>query len=251
MTWRVAVKLQCIGIALASCSLLTGQTTADDPRIPAEVRHKTGYINPVSPLKIFESALLWGIAIADTRASDFRNAEVSVAWTQLSCLVAGKTVILNDDWGNVRGGLYRRFPWFGTDEHEPMPTLHSSNPAIPLKTFTTLRVGQHPDRVWHFWSASPRARLPHGNRAGCTVKALVKISPGALLQIGMDYWRNATTPYGSGGNNHEAGVSNWYFPSAAWQEVMFSDIPPVATDAPRFRPCANSLLGNICPDCLE
>ncbi len=250
MTCGIAVRFRCIGIVLASCSLLTGQTTASDPRIPSEVRHKSGYINPVSAPEVFESALLWGIAIADTREPGFESAEVSVAWTQLSCSVAGKTVIMNDDWGEVRGGLYRRFPWFGTDEHEPIPALYSYNAIVPLKTFTTLRVGQHPDRVWHFWSASPRAKLPRGKREGCTAKALVKISRGALLQIGMDYWRNAQTSYGSGGNNHEAGVSNWYFPSDDWQEVTFSDIPPVALA--KFRPRANSVLRNIfCSDCLE
>jgi hypothetical protein len=26
----------------------------------------------------------------------------------------------------------------------------------------------------------------------------------------MDYWRNPTIGYGSGGNNHEAGASVWY-----------------------------------------
>jgi len=52
----------------------------------------------------------------------------------------------------------------------------------------------------------------------------VMISPGALLQMGMDYWRSPTIPYGSGGNNHEAGASRWYFPSPQWQEVTFTDI---------------------------
>jgi hypothetical protein len=31
--------------------------------------------------------------------------------------------------------------------------------------------------------------------------------------MGIDYWRNPTIGYGPGGNNHEAGASNWYFPS--------------------------------------
>ena len=31
--------------------------------------------------------------------------------------------------------------------------------------------------------------------------------------MGMDYWRTPTIPYyGLGGNNHEAGASNWYSP---------------------------------------
>jgi hypothetical protein len=42
--------------------------------------------------------------------------------------------------------------------------------------------------------------------------------------MGMDYWRTATIGYGTGGNNHEAGASNWYFPSDQWQEAVFTDI---------------------------
>jgi hypothetical protein len=87
-----------------------------------------------------------------------------------------------------------------------------------------LRVGQSPDRVWHFWSPSPRAALPSGKLEGCTVKARVRISQGALLQMGVDYWRSPTIAYGPGGNNHEAGASNWYFPSEQWQEAVFTDI---------------------------
>jgi hypothetical protein len=56
------------------------------------------------------------------------------------------------------------------------------------------------------------------------VKVRARISPGALLQIGFDYWRNPGVGYGSGGNNHEAGASNWYFHSDKWQEAVFSDI---------------------------
>ncbi len=190
-----------------------------DSRVPREVKFATGYIN-VSPRPAdFKSALLWGIAIADTRVPDYKSAVVEIASTQLSCLMDGKKVIMNDDVGNVRGGLYQRQPWFATDLHEPIPLHYSAIDRTVL-----LNVGQRADRVWHFWSASPRANLPPGKLEGCTVKVRVKISPGALLQIGMDYWRSSTVPYGSGGNNHEAGASNWYFPSSEWQDAVFTDI---------------------------
>jgi len=128
--------------------------------------------------------------------------------------------VLNDDLGRVAGGLYIRHPWFGGhDYHEPMPSTYDE-----AEHATMIRVGERTDRVWHFWSPSPRATLPPGELEGCTVKARLKISSGALLQIGFDYWRNATIGYGSGGNNHEAGVSNWYFPSSQWQEATFTDI---------------------------
>ena len=96
-------------------------------------------------------------------------------------------------------------------------TIYGITPSI-------LAVGRRSDRVWHFWSPSARAALPVGKLEGCTVQARVLISPGALLQMGMDYWRSPTIPYGSGGNNHEAGASHWYFPSPQWQEATFTDI---------------------------
>ena len=192
----------------------------NDPRIPEEVSYKAGYVNPVPPPANFTSARLWGIAIADTRLPGNQSAQVEIAWTQLSCRVDGKAVILNDDTGRVSGGLYLRDPWFGGhDYHEPLP------PTDDLRDHAAvLRVGQRADRVWHFWSPSPRATLPAGHLEGCTVRARVRISPGALLQMGMDYWRSPTIPYGAGGNNHEAGASNWYFPSPEWQEATFTDI---------------------------
>jgi hypothetical protein len=191
---------------------------ANDPRVPDEVSYKAAYVNPVPPPPDFKSALLWGIAIADPRVSGHESAEVEIASTQLTCRVDGKDVTINDDGGNVRGGLYRRDPWFGSDDHEPIRLTydHAYHAVI-------LPVGRRPDRIWHFWSPSPRAALPLGNLEGCTVKARVKISPGALLQMGMDYWRTPTVAYGPGGNNHEAGASNWYFPSPQWQEATFTD----------------------------
>lgn len=192
---------------------------SNDPRIPEEVSYKAGYVNPIPRLVGFESARLWGIAVADTRMPGSESAQVEVAWTRLSCRVDGREVVLNDDGGQLRGGLYRRQPWFGTDAHDPMPLAFDS-----ISHAAVLRVGQRIDRAWHFWSPSPRAALPPGKLEGCTVRARVRISAGALLQMGMDYWLSPTISYGSGGNNHEAGASNWYFASPLWQEVSFTDV---------------------------
>lgn len=191
----------------------------NDPRIPDEVSYKAGYVNPSPPPANFSSARLWGIAIADTRVPSHESAQVEVTSTRLTCRIDGKDAVLNDDAAELSGGLYQRHPWFASDEHGPMPLDRDlRNHAVVLP------VGQRPDRVWHFWSPSPRAALPPGKLAGCTATARVKISPGALLQIGMDYWRSPTIAYGTGGNNREAGASNWYFPSPEWQEATFTDI---------------------------
>jgi hypothetical protein len=215
-----------VGIILAAIAAGMAQTGAPeiDPRVPDEVRWKAGYVNPIPPPREFNSALLWGIAIADTRVPGYQSAGVGIAWTKLSCVVDGKSVVLNDDQGSVRGGLYLRRPWFGSnDYHEPMPFAGTEDPR--RSRVVVLRVGTRTDRVWHFWSASPRAKLPAGKVEGCSVAARVKISSGALLQMGMDYWRSPTAPWsGSEANNHEAGASNWYFPAATWQEVSFTDV---------------------------
>ncbi len=137
-----------------------------DPRIPGEVRYKSGYINPVPKPPEFTSAMLWGIAIADTRVPGYRNARVEIAHTQLACRVDGRRIELNDDAGKIRGGLYSRHPWFATDAHDPIPLAYSTD----KKAAVILRVGQRPNRVWHFWSASPRASLPTSHFEGCTVK---------------------------------------------------------------------------------
>jgi hypothetical protein len=78
---------------------------ASDPRVPDEVSHKAGYVNPVAPPRDFKSALLWGIAIVVTRVPGHEPAEMEIASTRLICRVDGKGVILNDNQGNVRGGL--------------------------------------------------------------------------------------------------------------------------------------------------
>ena len=152
---------------------------SNDPRIPDEVRYKAGYVNPASPPGGFGSARLWGIAIADTRVPGHESAQVEVRWTRLSCRIGSREVVLNDDGAQVQGGLYRRQPWFGTDAHDPMPVAYD-----PANHAVVLRVGERADRVWHFWSPSPRAALPPGKLEGCTARARVRISAGALLQMG-------------------------------------------------------------------
>ena len=207
--------MRSIAAALVLCVLCAAQTQSP---IPAEVKFKSRYVNPQAKPADFTSAMLWGIAIADTRVAEYQHATVEIAHTRLTCRVDGGGIILDDDSGNVRGGLYRRNPWFGTDSHEAMPVKYSPDHTVIFE------VGTKPDRVWHFWAASPRQTIPAGKVEGCTVKMRVRISAGALLQVGFDYWRDAKVGYGSGGNNHEAGASDWYLPSGEWQTAEFTDI---------------------------
>ena len=53
---------------------------------------------------------------------------------------------------------------------------------------------------------------------------LLGLPPGGEEMVRMLGFLVATIAYGAGGNNHEAGASNWYFPSEQWQEAVFTDI---------------------------
>ena len=207
--------VKAVAICLLSCASLFAQELG----APPEVKFKSGYVNPQGRPEGFRSAMLWGIAIADTRVPGYESATVEIAETKLTCRVDGKDAVLNEDHAKIRGGLYRRHPWFGTDVHVAMATVSQKGSVV-------MRVGTRPDRVWHFWAGSPRAEIPPGKFEGCTVRVRAKISPGALLQIGMDYWRDTTVGYGPGGNNHEAGASDWYSSSPKWQDAMFTDLKP-------------------------
>jgi hypothetical protein len=103
------------GVSTAIITVITPQgqssgtspfVVSNDPRIPEEVSYKAGYVNPIPRPGGFESARLWGIAIADTRMPGSESAQVEVAWTRLSCRVDGREVVLNDDGGQVSGGLH-------------------------------------------------------------------------------------------------------------------------------------------------
>jgi len=91
-------------IVFLLCVFSVAQT---DSRLPPEVLHKAGYVNPIPKPANFTSAMLWGIAIADTRVPGYQKARVEISQTQLACRVDGKNIVLNDDQGELRGGLYR------------------------------------------------------------------------------------------------------------------------------------------------
>ncbi len=215
---RDYVALQSDDDFMRAIVLLLIMLGSAESSLPPEILHKSGYVNPVRKPTEFTSAMLWGIAIADTRVSGYQHAQVAIARMQLICRVEGADVILNDDSAKLKGGLFRRYPWFGTNASEPMPVAYS-----PDRDAVILNIGTRPDKVWHFWADSPRAGTP-GHLDGCTAKVRAKVSRGALVQIGFDYWRNRTVEYGAGGNNHEAGASNWYFPADRWQEAVFTDV---------------------------
>jgi hypothetical protein len=84
--------------------------------------------------------MLWEIAIADNRIPGYQHVQVEIDRTQPSRRLDGKDVALNDDRANVRGGLYRRYPWFGTDTHDPIPLAYSKNTAPSFCALARARI---------------------------------------------------------------------------------------------------------------
>src|SRR5256885_10433233 len=80
--------------ALVFCIVCVAQ---NDSRVPAEVRYKNGYVNIVGKPAEFTSAMLWGIAIADTHVPGYEQAQVEIQQMRLTCSVDTKDAILNDD----------------------------------------------------------------------------------------------------------------------------------------------------------
>ena len=124
----IAIVPHRVSTAIITVITPQGQSSGASPFVVVERSAHSGrgelqgWICEPDPRPVgFGSARLWGIAIADTREPGTASAQVEVAWTRLSCRVDGREVVLNDDGGQVRGGLYRRQPWFGTDAHDPMP----------------------------------------------------------------------------------------------------------------------------------
>jgi hypothetical protein len=137
---------------------------SNDPRIPDEVSYKAGYVNPTPPAANFGSARLWGIAIADARAPGHESAQVEVAWTRLSCRIDGREVVLHEDGGQVRRGLYLRQPWFGTDAHDPITlTYDPANQAAVLRVGLGHRIsGVHPRALLCRWADLTAVRFGPG-----------------------------------------------------------------------------------------
>jgi len=74
----VAALLRFPPVRCLSLVLLCVIAVAQSDRIPPEVRYKSGYVNSVPKPVDFTSAMLWGIAIADTRVVGYERAQVEI-----------------------------------------------------------------------------------------------------------------------------------------------------------------------------
>ncbi|AGY56533.1 IPT/TIG domain-containing protein [Gloeobacter kilaueensis] len=209
-----------ITLSMGDSQVSTSQNfTLPDAGVPADVPSGSAYVDsPTSAPSGWTSATYWGQSIVDTNQPSSPGS-VEIDYMELWCVVSGKNTLMQHDEGTMAGGLYVRDPWYGNnDAHDPMPW--SYNAANNSTTFTPTTAA---DKVWHFYgTAYPRPSFAANTVSSCSVKGRLKITGPVLVQIGADYWINPTAPHaGLDVNNHQMGVSNWYFASPDWQDVSF------------------------------
>ncbi|WP_187293869.1 IPT/TIG domain-containing protein [Gloeobacter kilaueensis] len=209
-----------ITLSMGDSQVSTSQNfTLPDAGVPADVPSGSAYVDsPTSAPSGWTSATYWGQSIVDTNQPSSPGS-VEIDYMELWCVVSGKNTLMQHDEGTMAGGLYVRDPWYGNnDAHDPMPW--SYNAANNSTTFTPTTAA---DKVWHFYgTAYPRPSFAANTVSSCSVKGRLKITGPVLVQIGADYWINSTASYGGlDVNNHQMGVSNWYFASPDWQDVSF------------------------------
>jgi hypothetical protein len=180
--------------------------------IPNEVAHKKGYIKYLTPPNNFRAVTGWITAIHDKTSSN--PSYIEVDYIRVYAIINDSNILLssNEYKDNIaEGGLFLRQPWFGSNDNATIPYEFSNNDYLVLRT------SSKPDNVWHVWNKQwPRAEVP-SNIERCWLEVRCKITGSALIQLGMDYWREPTSEWaGYNVNNIESGVSDWYYKSNEW-----------------------------------
>lgn len=185
--------------------------------IPNEVAHKEGYVKYTGISEDYKAGVAWMQTIHNNEKEG--NSKVEVDWLKLYARVKGKDIVISyDDFDieKVCGGLFTRIPWYGIKEEigEAMPSSFN-NGILILKPY------ERPNKVWHLWNCN-RALFPV-ETTNIWMEARVRISGPALVQFGIDYWKDLNSPdRGISVNNVEAAVSNWYFEDDNWQVISVS-----------------------------
>ncbi len=207
--------------------------------IPPEVPHKEGYVTYLLPPDGFTAGLAWMQAIHDTNRPGPSTVEVD--WMRFYCIVNGDDVLLaSDEYDNskIGGGLYTPFPEFSYYGDIPAQFNLSKRHAV-------LTISEQPYYLWHWWNFLwPRASIPV-DAERCFMEARVRIQGPAMVQAGLDYWREPDSEWdGTNVNNIEAGVSDWFFESDGWHLISIALYLPEISASPVSKDFSNIDVGS-------
>jgi hypothetical protein len=202
-----AISHEMIGNAQSICNLQFA---------PVESPHKTGYYRYALPPSGFTAVVgfMHAIDIDGTGAAS----KVEVDWIQLYATINSVDVlILEDKYDSYTSamdwyGLYQRNPWYDGDRLAAMPWALENGSLV-------LEPSLYPQLIFHWWNTA-RSSIPAG-ASRVWFQARVRITGGAGVQTGIDYWKDLTATYaGPDANNREAGASDWFGNSTAdWQII--------------------------------
>lgn len=183
---------------------------------PAESPHQYAYFRyPTAPSE-FTAVVGWMQSI-DIKGTGVNNT-VEVDWMKLHAIINGvDTVIFEDTFDKHTPemdyyALYKRSPWFEGDNQDSMPFTVQNSIMI-------MNPSNAPNRIFHWWNTK-RSPVPTTS-SRIWFEAKIRITGGAGVQAGIDYWKDLTAPYsGLDVNNTEAGVSDWLGNSTSdWQII--------------------------------
>lgn len=199
----------------------TNKPETNDGPVPTEVAFKEGYIKHLVPPNNFKASLAWMQTIHDTRKEG--NSKVEVDWLKLYARVDGEDkLILMDEYNEKAcGGLWKRNPWFGSVLGLFQTGGLDEFPVEIKEGILIIEPHERPKKVWHWWTCE-RAEIP-SNIERVWMEARVRITGPALVQTGIDFWRDLKVGYaGKNVNNVEAAVSDWYFEDEEWQIITLA-----------------------------
>lgn len=145
------------------------------------------------------------------------KSKVEVDWMRVYASSDTDSILFVDEFdlhlsGMDDYGLYLREPWFEGDKQDSMPYALQNGSLI-------VEPSLYPENVFHWWNTS-RSIVPQ-NTERIWYQARIRITGGAGVQAGIDYWKDLSSGYnGLDVNNTEAGVSDWYGSSTdGWQII--------------------------------
>lgn len=195
-----------------------------DVRIPPELPQYHHYCRYKTPPEGFNAALPWMHAFHTGGESSTSTVEIDYLRLYAQT-TEGSEILLSDEYdthmplsGYDHGSTYNRYPFFFNEE-----TDNWAMPAQIMNGSLIITPHSHRERAFHWWSSS-RVEIPH-NTDYLVIESRVRITGDAIVQIGLDYWKDLSAPYeGLDINNTEAGVSDIIFPAepSIWQEISYS-----------------------------
>jgi hypothetical protein len=158
----------------------------------------------------FKGATPWLSIVHDPRRTGTSIVDIDFIrlWTRTGGIV--RLVAANEyDGDAVYGGeLRKRDPWFSGNQE--------SMPATMEGGLLRIRPSDRPEMVWHpYLSKNPRDDISAADSVWIEIR--VRITGPAMVQGGLDYWRNVTGV--SGDSLSEAGATDWTCSSGVWHTL--------------------------------